>query len=159
MSVNTRSQQVANYNKHVGCYHHNLLQLDVWAGGGTRLVFWGESLLEEQLECAGWGAGAHLRHRHPGFDGVRQRHENPGDAAGAEAAEDAAALEVSGCRAGSRGCVCPEEGADETSTQRVSAGSPHTVTVPSSCRSSAPLPCFRTSPKCQRKLINASFAH
>lgn len=127
MSVNTRSQQVANYNKHVGCYHHNLLQLDVWAGGGTRLVFWGESLLEEQLECAGWGAGAHLRHRHPGFDGVRQWHENPGDAAGPEAAEDTAALEVSGGRAGSKGCV-PKvglsmqagEGADETSTQSVS---------------------------------------
>lgn len=90
-----RSQRVANWSKHIGCDSHNLLQLGVRAGGGTRLVFWGESLLEKQLECAGWGAGSHLRHRHPGLDGVRQWNENPGDATGFETAEDAAAFEVS----------------------------------------------------------------
>lgn len=112
-----RSQQVANCNKHVGCYCHNLLQLGVWAGGGTRLVFWGESLLEEQLECAGWGAGAHLRHRHPGLDGVRQRHENPGDAAGPEATEDTAALEVSRGRGRSKD-VCVKGRAERSCRER-----------------------------------------
>lgn len=86
-------------------------------------MFWGESLLEEQLECAGWGAGAHLCHRHPGLDGVRQRHENPGDAAGSEAAEDTAALEVSRGTGRSKECgmyvskvglsIPAREGADE----------------------------------------------
>jgi len=90
-----RSQQVANWKKHIGCKSHNLLQLGVRAGGGTRLVFWGESLLEKQLERAGWGAGSHLRHRHPGLDGIRQRHKNPGDATSFETAEDSAALKVS----------------------------------------------------------------
>lgn len=90
------SQQVANGKKYIGCNSYNLLQLGVWAGGGTRLVFWGESLLEKQLERAGWGAGSHLRHRHPGLDGVRQWYKNPRDAAGSETAEDAAALTVRG---------------------------------------------------------------
>lgn len=89
------SQQAANWRKHIGCNSPNLLQLVVRAGGGTRLVFWGESLLEKQLERAGWGAGSHLGHRHPGLDGVRQRHEDPGDAEGSETAEDVAALKVS----------------------------------------------------------------
>lgn len=93
-------------------------------------MFWGESLLEEQLECAGWGAGAHLCHRHPGLDGVRQRHENPGHAAGSEAAEDTAALEVSRGRGRSKGCrmcvpkvglsIHAREGADEARAQRLS---------------------------------------
>lgn len=112
-------------------------------------MFWGESLLEEQLERAGWGAGAHLRHRHPGLDGVRQRHKNPGDAAGSEAAEDTAALEVSRGRGRSKGCrmcmpkvglsIHAREGADETRAQRLSPVSsrppaaPQTMTV---CRSS-----------------------
>lgn len=67
-------------------------------------MFWGESLLEEQLECAGRGSGAHLCHRHPGLDGVRQRHEDPGDAACPEAAEDTEALEVSRGWGGSKRC-------------------------------------------------------
>lgn len=88
-------QQVAIWEKRIGCKSHNLLQLVVWAGGGTGVVLWGESLPEEQLERAGWGAGPHLRHRHPRLNGVGQWHENPGDAESAEAAEDTAALKVS----------------------------------------------------------------
>lgn len=89
------SQQVANGEKSIRCKSRNLLHLVVRAGGCTGIVFWGESLPEEQLERSGWGAGPHLRHRHPRLNGVRQRHENPGDAEGAEAAEDTASLKVS----------------------------------------------------------------
>lgn len=119
------SQQDANWKKHAGCESHHLLQLGVPAGGGTRLVFRGESLLEKQLERAGWAAGSHLCHRHPGLDGVRQRHEDPGHAAGFEAAEDSASLEVSRggavlgmCQRGSTASpvssTCVREGVGET---------------------------------------------
>jgi len=43
-------QQVAIWEKRIGCKSHNLLQLVVRAGGGTGVVLWGESLPEEQLE-------------------------------------------------------------------------------------------------------------
>lgn len=62
---------------------------------GFGMVFWGQGLLEEQLEHSGWDAGVNLGHRHPGFAHLQLRHKDPGHAQGSEAAEDAQASAVS----------------------------------------------------------------
>lgn len=63
-------------------------------GGGTRLVLWGAGLPAQQLECAGWLAGTHLCHRHPGIHGLRQWHQDPWHAESATAATDPASTQV-----------------------------------------------------------------
>lgn len=63
-------------------------------GGGPGLVLWGAGLPAQQLECAGWLAGAHLRHRHPGIHGLRQWHQDPWHAEGAAAAADPTPTQV-----------------------------------------------------------------
>lgn len=63
-------------------------------GGGAGLVLWGAGVPAQQLECAGRATGAHLRHRHPGVHRLRQRHQDPGHAAGAATAADPAPAQV-----------------------------------------------------------------
>lgn len=68
----------------------------VFADHRAGLVLRGQGVPEEQLEHPGRDAGDDLRHRHPGVAHLQLGHQNPGDAAGAEAAEDPEAATVRG---------------------------------------------------------------